>query len=108
MPKSKTGATIIVPAEAIERQIYLIRGHKVMLDADLAQLYGVTTSALNRPEFENWRSHFVTSNPAAKMGLRRRPHAFTEQGVAMTRPLGCRGAISPKRCPIRWGLHWIF
>jgi hypothetical protein len=102
MPKSKTGATIIVPAEAIERQIYLIRGHKVMLDADLAQLYGVTTSALNqavkrnrgrfpedfmfplnRPEFENWRSHFVISNPEAKMGLRRRPYAFTEQGVAM-------------------------
>ena len=38
---------------------------------------------LNRPEFENWRSHFVTSNPSAKMGLRRRPYAFTEQGVAM-------------------------
>ena len=102
MPKSKTGATIIVPAEAIERQIYLIRGHKVMLDADLAQLYGVTTSALNqavkrnrgrfpedfmfplnRPDCENWRSHFVISNPEAKMGLRRRPHAFTEQGVAV-------------------------
>ena len=38
---------------------------------------------LNRPEFENWGSHFVTSNPSAKMGLRRRPYAFTEQGVAM-------------------------
>ena len=62
----------IVPAEAIERHSYLIRGHEVMLDFPL-----------NRPEFENWRSHFVTSNPAAKMGLRRRPYAFTEQGVAM-------------------------
>lgn len=102
MPKSNSGTTAIVPAEAIEGHIYLIRGHRVMLDVDLAQLYGVTTSALNqavkrnrgrfpedfmfplnRPEFENWRSHSVTSNPAAKMGLRRRPYAFTEQGVAM-------------------------
>lgn len=41
-----------------------------MLDADLAQLYGVTTSALNRPEFENWRSHFVTSSPVMR-GRRR-------------------------------------
>jgi hypothetical protein len=38
---------------------------------------------LNRAELENWRSHFVTSNPEAKMGLRRPPYAFTEQGVAM-------------------------
>ncbi len=102
MPKSNSGTTAIVPAEAIEGHIHLIRGHRVMLDVDLAQLYGVTTSALNqavkrnrgrfpedfmfplnRPEFENWRSHSVTSNPAAKMGLRRRPYAFTEQGVAM-------------------------
>jgi len=102
VPKSKSGKAAIVLAEAIERHIYLIRGHKVMLDADLAQLYGVTTGALNqavkrnrsrfpedfmfplsRPEFENWRSHFVISNPEAKMGLRRRPYAFTEQGVAM-------------------------
>jgi len=102
MAKSRSGTTAIVPSQAIERHIYLIRGHKVMLDADLAHLYGVTTSALNqavkrnrgrfpedfmfplnRPEFENWRSHFVISNPEAKMGLRRRPYAFTEQGVAM-------------------------
>jgi hypothetical protein len=34
-------------------------------------------------ELENWRSQIVTSNPAAKMGLRRRPYAFTEHGVAM-------------------------
>lgn len=36
-----------MPAEVIERKIYLIRGHKVMLDADLAELYGVTTKRLN-------------------------------------------------------------
>ncbi len=38
---------------------------------------------LNEGELENWRSQIVTSNPSAKMGLRRRPYAFTEQGVVM-------------------------
>jgi len=73
-----------------------------MLDADLAALYGVTTKAMlqagrrnigrfpedfmfqfSKTELENWRSQVVTSNPAAKMGLRRPPYAFTEHGVAM-------------------------
>jgi len=73
-----------------------------MLDSDLAALYGVETRVLvqavkrNRERFpddfmfqfsdeelENWRSQIVISNPAAKMGLRRRPYAFTELGVAM-------------------------
>jgi hypothetical protein len=93
---------LAIPAEAIERKIYLLRGHKVMLDADLAELYEVPTKAFNqaikrnldrfpadfmfqlsKEELENWRSQIVTSNPAAKMGLRRRPYAFTEHGVAM-------------------------
>ena len=38
---------------------------------------------LSQEELENWRSQFVMSNPAAKMGLRRSPYVFTEQGVAM-------------------------
>jgi hypothetical protein len=38
---------------------------------------------LSKKELEQWRSQIVTSNPAAKMGLRRSPYAFTEQGVAM-------------------------
>ena len=73
-----------------------------MLDRDLAELYEVPTKVLNqavqrnrkrfpedfmfqfsKDEFDKWRSQIVTSNPAAKMGLRRRPYAFTEQGVAM-------------------------
>ncbi|RPI77455.1 MAG: ORF6N domain-containing protein [Desulfobacteraceae bacterium] len=72
-----------------------------MLDRDLAELYEVTTKALkqavkrnadrfpddfmfilNRTEFTNWRSQFVTSN-SDRMGLRHSPMAFTEQGVAM-------------------------
>src|SRR5204863_5484253 len=91
-----------VPAPFIERHIYLIRGQKVMLDADLAELYQVETRALNQAvrrnrdrfpedfmfqlterELENWRSQIVMSNPTARMGLRRPPYAFTEHGVAM-------------------------
>jgi hypothetical protein len=93
---------LIIPAERIEQAILLIRGQKVMLDRDLAELYGVSTGRLNeqvgrnsrrfpadfmfqlsKDEFENWRSQIAMSNPAAKMGLRRRAYAFTEQGVAM-------------------------
>ena len=92
----------LIPAERIEKAILLIRGQKVMLDADLAMLYQVQTKALvqavkrnlnrfpsdfmfqlSKEELENWRSQIVTSNPGARMGLRRRPYAFTEQGVAM-------------------------
>jgi ORF6N domain len=92
----------IIPQERIEGAILYIREHKVILDADLAKLYGVGTKVLNqavrrnrnrfpedfmfqltKEEFENWRSQIVTSNPSAKMALRRRPYAFTEQGVAM-------------------------
>jgi hypothetical protein len=92
----------LIPAERIEKAILLIRGQKVMLDRDLAPLYGVATKVLlqavkrnlqrfpddfmfqlTKEELDHWRSQIVTSNPAAKMGLRRRPFAFTEQGVAM-------------------------
>lgn len=98
----KSSKEVSVPIELIERRIYLVRGHKVMLDADLAELYQVPTKAFNqavkrnrdrfpadfmfqlsKEELENWRSQIVTSNPAAKMGLRRRPYVFTEHGVAM-------------------------
>ena len=93
---------MVIPAERIEASILVIRGQKVLLDRDLAELYEVPTKRLNeqvrrnltrfpedfmfqlsRKEFENWRSQIATSNPATKMGLRRRPYAFTEQGVAM-------------------------
>ncbi len=91
----------IIKSEIIEQLIYFIRGQKVMLDRDLAGLYGVETKTLKqavrrnidrfpedfmfemtKAEFENWRSQFVTSN-RDKMGLRYRPMVFTEQGVAM-------------------------
>jgi hypothetical protein len=92
----------VIPLEVIERRIYQMRGHLAMLDHDLAELYGVETRVLvqavkrnpdrfpedfmfqlTAAELDHWRSQIVRSNPAAKMGLRRPPYAFTEQGVAM-------------------------
>lgn len=89
----------LVPIERIEQTILLIRGHKVILDRDLASLYGVATRDLNkavtrnldrfpddfmiqltRSEFSNLKSQFGTSSWG---GTRKLPRAFTEQGVAM-------------------------
>jgi hypothetical protein len=102
MAQKKSAGEQLLPVEVIERRILLIRGHKVMLDSHLAELYQVPTKRLNeavkrnldrfpadfrfrlnKEELENWRSQFATSNPAAQMGLRRPPYAFTELGVAM-------------------------
>ncbi len=93
----------LVPVERIEQAIYVVRGEKVMIDADLARLYGVRTKALVQavkrnaarfpPDFmleltarevEALRSQIVTSNRGpARGGPRYAPHVFTEQGVAM-------------------------
>jgi hypothetical protein len=85
----------------IENKIYEIRGQMIMLDRDLAELYHVETRVLNQAvrrnitrfpkdfmfqltakEFADWKSQIVISN-SIKMGLRKLPLAFTEQGVAM-------------------------
>jgi hypothetical protein len=85
--------------EVVERCIYVIRGQRVMLDADLARLYGVETKTLNRavrrnasrfpgdfmfqltkPETEDLRCQIGTSSYGGRRYL---PYAFTEQGVAM-------------------------
>ncbi|MDX1285414.1 MAG: ORF6N domain-containing protein [Draconibacterium sp.] len=90
----------LLPDESIINKIYFIRGEKVMLDRDLAELYGVETKYLKRQvrrnilrfpkdfmfeltneEFKHWRSQFGTSK-SEKMGLRYPPFAFTETGVA--------------------------
>lgn len=89
----------LIPQEIIESKIYLIRGKKVMLDRDLAVLYGVTTGNLNRAvrrnldrfpedfmfqltnhEVKNLIFHFGTSRWG---GTRKLPYAFTENGVSM-------------------------
>ena len=87
--------------QVIQSKIYEIRSMKVMLDRDLAEMYGVQTKVLNQAvkrnstrfpedfmfqltdeETQNWKSQIVTSN-ALKMGVRRNPFAFTEHGVVM-------------------------
>lgn len=90
-----------IPDDIITSKIYYIREQKIMLDRDLAELYGVETKVLKqavrrnlnrfpedfmfemtKKEFENWRSQFVTSKED-KTGLRYAPFCFTEQGVTM-------------------------
>lgn len=89
----------LIPIERIESVILLIRDQKVILDKDLAALYGVTTGNLNKAvtrnierfpadfmfqltegEFENLKFHFGRSSWG---GTRKQPRAFTEQGVSM-------------------------
>ena len=110
----KVESTSIQPLENIENLIHVIRGKQVMLDRDLARLYGVETGRLNeqvkrnierfpedfmfqlnKEEFENWKSQFATSTEeekwksqiaisnSIKMGARKLPYAFTENGIAM-------------------------
>ena len=90
-----------VKLQIFQNKIYEIRGQKVMLDFDLAELYETETRILNQAvkrnierfpedfmfqlnesEFNNWKSQIVISN-SINMGLRRKPYAFTELGVAM-------------------------
>ena len=100
----KNGANEIVgggmPVD-IRSRILTIRGVQVMLDRELAELYDVPTGALNQAvkrnakrfperfvfqlsekEFVNWKSQIVISN-SERMGLRKRPYAFTEHGITM-------------------------
>ena len=95
-----SGNDLIIPEE-IRSRIYTIRGLQVMIDRDLALLYDVETRTLNQAvkrnserfpdeycfqlnddEFSNWKSQIVISNED-RMGLRKSPYAFTEQGIAM-------------------------
>ena len=123
---AKVDTTTIQPVEQIESLILTIRDKQVILDRDLARLYGVETGRLNeqvkrnierfpedfmfqlnKEEFENWKSHFAISNSdssrsqfamlddeekwksqiaisnSIKMGARKLPYAFTENGIAM-------------------------
>ena len=98
----KRKSSLAISDEIIINKIHVVRGQKIMLDRDLAELYGIETKVLkqavkrnlrrfpadfmfvmNNKEFENWRSQFVTSNFGDKMGLRYRPFCFTEQGATM-------------------------
>jgi hypothetical protein len=93
---------LLIPDDRIERAILLIRGHKVMLDSDLAELYGVSTKRLNEQvrrnlarfpedfmfqltaeEADSLRSQFAILKAGRGQHRKYRPYAFTEQGVAM-------------------------
>ena len=109
---AKADSTQLQPLENIENLIHVIRGKQVMLDRDLARLYGVETFRLNeqvkrnierfpedvmfqlsKEEFENLRSQIVTSSEEEILksqnvisswgGIRKWPYVFTENGVAM-------------------------
>jgi hypothetical protein len=92
----------VIPVESIANRIILIRGHKVMLDRDLAELYQVETRVLTQAvrrnikrfpddfmfmlkerEFNLLMSQSVISKTTGRGGTRKSPMAFTEQGVAM-------------------------
>ena len=89
----------LIPEERIEKKIFVIRGQKVMLDKDLAGLYGILTKNLNKAvsrnmdrfpvdfmfrltkaEFQNLKFHFGTSSWG---GSRKMPRTFTEHGILM-------------------------
>jgi len=91
-----------IPSEKVDQAIRLIRGHRVMLDSDLADLYAVPTKVLNQAvrrnrarfpsdfmfqltveEADSLRSQFVTLEVGRGKYPKYRPYAFTEQGVAM-------------------------
>ncbi len=92
----------IIPIEVVSQKIFFIRGQKVMLDVDLAELYGVSVIRLNeqvkrnrsrfpedfmfqinKNELESLRSQFAISKIEGRGGRRYLPYAFTEHGVAM-------------------------
>jgi hypothetical protein len=112
----------VVPAGFIEQRIFLIRGHKVMLDSDLASLYNVPTGNLNRAvkrnidrfpedfcfqlgpeEVETLRFQVGISN-TGRGGRRYRPYAFTEQGVAMLASV----LNSPRAVQVSIGIVRVF
>jgi len=99
MKKNIKSSIIAIPDEMVMSKIFVIRGQKVMLDEDLAELYGVETKRLNeqvkrnierfpkdfmfqlsQEELLNLRSHFATSSWG---GRRTRAFGFTEHGVLM-------------------------
>jgi hypothetical protein len=111
--------------DGIEQRIHVLRGERVMLDADLAALYGVTTGRLNEAVRRNrarfpsdfmfrltseeagaLRSQFAISNGDARGGRRYLPYAFTEQGVAMlSSVLNSRRAVAANILIMRTFVH---
>ena len=100
--KHRSGKAALTPVERIERTIVRLRGHNVIMDADLANLYGVTTRRFNeqvkrnvgrfpgdfmfqltQEEYADLRSQIATSSSGAHGGRRHLPFVFTEHGAIM-------------------------
>jgi hypothetical protein len=126
MPKKKTDSRSLIPLEVIERRIFVLRGHRVMLDRDLAELYGVETRALNqavkrnRDRFpEDFMFTLSMDEAAAVLASRSQivtlkrghnvkyaPHVFTEHGAVMlanvlSSPVAVRASIQVVRAFVR-------
>ena len=105
----------------VDGLVYFMRGERVMMDRDLAEIYGVETKVLNQAvrrhrdrfpndfmfqlnadETQNWKSQIVTSNSTVLMSLRKRPLAFTEQGVAMRRTYSGVSCRCSEHVPAFW------
>src|SRR5450759_2188905 len=122
----KSDTQNIIPLEAIESRIFVLRGHSVMLDRDLAELYGVQTKALNQAVKRNSdrfpedfmfkltmeeaalilpsRSQIVTLNRG--QNVKYAPHVFTEHGAVMLAnilksPVAIRASIQVVRAFVR-------
>ncbi|MGN0495192.1 MAG: ORF6N domain-containing protein [Lachnospiraceae bacterium] len=114
--KENTNEILVVNQSDVENLIYTIRGQKVMLDSDLAKIYGYSTKAFNQQvknnldkfdndfmfeltqqEVESLRSKFLTANINSKS--RYLPHAFTEQGIYMLMTV-LRGELAIKQSKI--------
>ena len=115
---------LLIPMERIEQLIFLIRSQKVMLDSDLARIYGVTTARLNQQvkrnpdrfpsdfmfqltqeEFSSLMLQSATSN-IGHGGRRKRPYAFTEHGAIMlatvlNSPVAVRASLQVVRAFVR-------
>jgi hypothetical protein len=110
---TKAAQTTAVTPRLVERRIYLVRGQKVMLDSDLAELYGVVTKRLNeqvrrnmnrfpkdfmfqlsREEAEALRSQIATLESGRGQHRKYRPYVFTEHGILMlSSVLGSKRAV---------------
>jgi len=116
--------TTLIPAERIERAIYILRGQRVLLDSDLATLYGVTTTRLNeqvkrnldrfptdfmfRLTQEEWDALIsqIATSKGGRGGRRKLPYAFTEHGAVMAAnvlnsPVAVRASIVVVRVFVR-------
>ena len=107
-PTQNTNDQAVIDVAAVKNRMISVRGETVLLDRDVAALYGVQTKEVNQAvrnnpdkfpdgflfqldaeEFANWKSKILTSNLAeeekvsVRMGMRRAPHAFTERGLYM-------------------------